>query len=191
MKNCFSIVPELKNNQIDAVNNTDMLKEQHQARAISVLNELIESDYVGRSRTTDILSEFSGRYAYGWFMHVPTFFREYLDIRLTKRRENKERVNMWTQGSRFNFKEGCLLYDTPNYQLQWSEAMRFINVGFQVKGATPATPRNAAKKLGRDQGYVEFDVLLPNSSRTRLIRSVTKVLAQDDFVRILITGPTW
>ncbi|WP_419785411.1 hypothetical protein [Pseudodesulfovibrio sp.] len=62
----------------------------------------------------------------GWVFHTPACFCEALDVKITlKLTEEEKKINKtlppekkikpkpyWTQGSEFNFTEGCLVYDT-------------------------------------------------------------------------------
>lgn len=68
--------------------------------AIRVLETLIQEDHVGRTRSTDLLSNFSMGCAVGWFMCVPPWFKDALDIRNTERIIADESLEIPTQGSR-------------------------------------------------------------------------------------------
>ncbi|WP_428558596.1 MAG: hypothetical protein ACP59X_12155 [Solidesulfovibrio sp. DCME] len=46
----------------------------------------------------------------------------------------------WTQGSRFEFREGYMVYDTPKAYLPWDQALRHINTAFQITKSSPAIP---------------------------------------------------
>lgn len=93
----------------------------------------------------------------GWAFHVPACFCEALDIKLTPRltEEGKEKNRYlpsdkkikpklhWTQGSEFNFTEGCVVYDAPIARLPgvvWGAARKEIGVAIQVASGYAAAP---------------------------------------------------
>ncbi len=93
----------------------------------------------------------------GWSFHVPACFCEALDIKLTPRlteEEKEENKSLppnkkitpklhWTQGSEFNFTEGCVLYDAPIVRqpgIKWGSALAEIGVAIQVASGYAATP---------------------------------------------------
>lgn len=92
----------------------------------------------------------------GWSFHVPACFCEALDIKLTPRlteEEKEENKSLppnkkitpklhWTQGSEFNFTEGCVLYDVPIARqpgVLWEEALKEFGVAIQVASGYAAT----------------------------------------------------
>ena len=92
-----------------------------------------------------------------WAFHVPACFCEALDIKLTLRLTDEEKeVNKfrhpdkkfkpklhWTQGSEFNFTEGCVVYDAPTARqsgIKWGSALAEIGVAIQVASGYAASP---------------------------------------------------
>ena len=144
------------------------------------------------TRPTDLLRDPEAEYAEGWHMCVPKCFNDALDIRRTERVTKGKKKLEWTQGSTFLFKPGNILYDTPKAYEPWSEALKHIKRCIQVKDASEAIPgeKGTKEKPGapRNPGLVKFDILVPDESRSKLIKTEEEELTQDDFVRFLITG---
>ena len=90
-----------------------------------------------------------------WFIYVPPCFNDCLDIAKTERVKKPEKV--WTQGSRFAFHRGCILYDTPKAYHRWDVAISEIKYCISIQSA-----KNV--KLGkgkREPGEVVFSILSP------------------------------
>lgn len=137
-----------------------------------------------------------------WFIYVPTYFNDCLDIAKTERRvetgrkikdkktgkmkDEKETRKVWTQGSRFNFHRGCTLYDTPKAYLRWRYAIREIKYCISIKSAKAAKP--AIDKTERDHGKVIFSILSPRPQTNSLEEIGEFKRTQDEFVRFLIEG---
>ncbi|MCK5173094.1 MAG: hypothetical protein KAR47_06860 [Planctomycetes bacterium] len=136
-----------------------------------------------------------------WFMYVPSFFNDCLDIAKTDRvertgrktldektgkmKEEKETKKVWTQGSRFAFHRGCTLYDTPKAYHKWEDAINEIKYCVSILSATSAQPAMGDQE--RIPGIVEFSILSPIQSQgLKKIKDFT--LTQDEFIRFLIEG---
>ena len=138
----------------------------------------------------------------GWFMCVPSFFNDCLDIAKTDRRvktghvtKNKETGKMrdetkirkvWTQGSRFAFHRGCTLYDTPRGYHRWRDAINEIRYCVSIHSGVNAEP--AMNEKERKSGTVEFSILTPSTQAMNLEEIGTYTLSQDEFVNFLING---
>jgi len=131
-----------------------------------------------------------------WFIYVPSFFNDCLDIAKTdrvvpdektqKKRPEKKTKKVWTQGSRFAFHRGCTLYDTPKAYHRWGDAINEINYCISIHSGTIAKP--AMDKDERKSGKVVFSILSP-SSRTMSLKEIgTYTLKQDEFISFLIKG---
>ena len=123
-----------------------------------------------------------------WFIYVPSCFNDCLDIAKTARKtKHGKRVEMvWTQGSRFAFHRGCILYDTPKAYNTWTNAINQIKYCISIQSATSAEP--AKNEKDRIPGIVEFSILSP-STRTMTLKEIgTHRLTQDEFIRFLIKG---
>lgn len=122
-----------------------------------------------------------------WFLFVPKAFNAALDIAQTSRTENKTKKLAWTQGNGFAFKAWDVLYDTPEANQVWSQALQKISLALQIKEASEAfQPKE--KDRPRYPGRVTFAVFSPNPERTQLIKKGTLSMTQDDFIRFLIDG---
>ena len=122
----------------------------------------------------------------GWFIYVPVYFNECLDISKTDRKENKNTIKKWTQGSRFSFHRGCTLYDSPKAYQKWEKAIREIKYCISVENAMDARP--AVNFDDRFPGEVEFSVFASSDKKDHLRKIGTFTLSQDEFVRFLIQG---
>lgn len=132
-------------------------------------------------RNVVLIAMFDQGFAAGWKMAVSEAFQESLDIRMTDRTYEDITQKVWTQGSRFAFKEGATIYDTKlAYELKWGDALKHIKVCVEVIGSEVATP----KKRGR----VNFNVMRPNADCSSLRVTETFVTTQDEFVCLLQTG---
>jgi hypothetical protein len=120
-----------------------------------------------RNRLDTCLKPHDADAGQGWFMCVPSWFDQELDIKLTPRRRKvpgkKETVEeqVWTQGSWFSFKPGQVLYDTFQGYEDWHRALRVLKVAVQVVEATPAVPEQRAKpaKVGEREASPDRAVL--------------------------------
>lgn len=137
-----------------------------------------------------------------WFIYVPTYFNECLDISKTDRvvktgrqivdektgktKDEKKTIKEWTQGSRFSFHRGCTLYDTPKAYQEWSAAIRKTKYCISIEDSMDARP--AMNFDDRFPGEVEFSVYTPSSKQDKLQEIGTFTLSQDEFVRFLIKG---
>jgi hypothetical protein len=76
-----------------------------------------------------------------WKMHVPSYFRDCLDIKLTEYKRNKKTFKNWTQGTKFCFTEGHTVFDSAKVNsASWSEALPYINLAYDILDASPAIP---------------------------------------------------
>ena len=157
-------------------------------QALNILDDLIREKRPRENRTTKLLKDPSAESGEGWYMCVPPWFNEALDIKRTESvKDNKKRL-VWTQGSRFSFKQGDTVYDTIDAYKVWSEALKSIRLCVQVTMACSAAP--PTKVSERFFGSVTFSILTPNKARSNLIERVAvHTMSQDDFVRLLIAGP--
>jgi hypothetical protein len=135
-----------------------------------------------------------------WFIHVPSCFNDCLDIAKTNRvikhkspsedediqKEEKKIEKIWTQGSRFAFHRGCILYDTPKAYQKWSIAINEIKYCITIYSGKEAVP--AINDQERVPGVVDFSILSPRPLTTELEEIGEFSLTQDDFVSFLING---
>lgn len=141
-----------------------------------------------QERLTDLLSEFPGGYADGWYMRIPDAFRGALDVQQTIRVSGGKQQLVWTQGSTFTFKVGDALYDTPDAYQEWATALKKIRLCVAVKSANDARPISKDNPK-RHAGYVAFEILKPNRDRSAVEKVGEQSCSQDEFVRFLIAGP--
>ena len=156
--------------------------------ALDILQRLSEDASMRQKRLTQLLKPAEAEYAEGWFMCVPKCFNDSLDIRLTERIVDGHVALVWTQGSAFSFSEGDTLYDTRNAYKVWSEALKSISLGVQVKRAIAAGA--ASDGSSRSPGSVTFEILKSDKRRSKLVGSGQYTMSQDAFVRFLIAGPS-
>ena len=137
-----------------------------------------------------------------WFIYVPSYFNDCLDVVKTDRRiktgrkirdgktgkmkEEKKIEKVWTQGSRFDFHRGCILYDTRKAYQSWSKGVNEIKYCISINSGKSARP--AMDKDKRVPGEVEFSILTPNQQTKDLKEIGEFKLTQDEFVRFLING---
>lgn len=155
--------------------------------ALGILKRVTDQKSNKEIRLTDLLKDPYAETAEGWFMCVPPFFNDALDLKQTERVKKKEKILVWTQGSSFSFGIGDVLYDTPNANKVWSEAIKSLNLCVQVETASSAGPIEGEAR--RFAGSVTFRILTPNKDRSKLIERGKHTMSQDDFVRFLIAGP--
>ena len=84
-------------------------------------------------------------------------------------------------------KKGDTLYDSPNAYRPWD--LSNFRCCIDITSAAPAQPPNGKDRTERNSGVVIFDVLVPDATKSKLIPHTVKAMTQDDFVRMLITGP--
>jgi hypothetical protein len=161
------------------------------SKALSI-RESFDEKAKRNPRLLELLRSPDAKVTSDWYMCVPAFFNEALDIRMTQRMKQGIQQLVWTQGSTFSFKEGDKIYDTAKAYLQWSEALRHIRLCVSVRSAVNSAPEQ--NKAGvvvrpRNPGKVLFTLLSPNAEKTRIVEYEEHELTQDDFVRFLIAGP--
>jgi len=151
--------------------------------ALSTLTQLVAGDKTREHRLTTLLRipEDANE---DWFIHVPIYFNNALDIRRTIRVGAARPV--WTQGANFSFSSGDTLYDTAQAYDCWSEALLQIRYSFHVSQAIAVSP--PTNGAARRPGSVTFTVSTPNEPRTALSHVRTSTVTQDEFVRLLISG---
>src|SRR4051812_20610025 len=104
-------------------------------QSVAAVNEKRNAllNLVGKSgRGTELLIDPATGSDSNWFMHVPRCFCDALDIKLTSRVVDGRKSNVWTQGSEYSFKPGDTLYDTPQMNQTWGEAIKHISVSLQI-----------------------------------------------------------
>ena len=121
-----------------------------------------------------------------WFMYVPSCFNDCLDITKTDRVVQKIKRKEWTQGSRFAFHRGCILYDTPKAYNKWRKAIKEIKYCISVQNGTSAEP--AMNEKERNPGNVEFSIFSPSIKTMSLKEIGSYTLTQDEFISFLIKG---
>lgn len=138
-------------------------------------------------RSTDLIATFKNGFADGWTMLVPEAFREALDIKMTDRILDGKKEQVWTQGSRYNFRATDLIYSAkPEVYTaeRWEEGVKSVNFAVEVLMASPAS--GGVNGIKRKPGFVRIKVFLPVG--TKLIYSEVIDTNQDEFVRFLKTG---
>ena len=167
----------------------DLNNEEIRKRASNLLTSLIRRTPKKTKRLTDLLIEFEdAKFSKGWYFCVPRAFRDSLDIKLTDRVIKKQKVKMWTQGTTFCFNVGEILYDTALGYEGWSEALKHLKIMVQIKSASAAVPGKE-----RFSGQLKMEIWAPNKNKTGIDKLGEKDMSQDDFIRLLIAGPskTW
>ena len=106
-----------------------------------------------------------------WFMHVPRYFNDALDIRVIERRKNTVPFLSWTQGSLFSFSKDDVLYKNPHSDLSTAPLIQILQ----------ASPVDIDSSGQRNKGYVRFRCFFSE-------KDSTLEMTQDDFVRYLISG---
>ncbi len=156
---------------------------------IALLDALLSSEESKRFRRTTTLLidrelESSSLGPEGWAFCVPSCFDDALDLKDTNITEDKVTTKQRTQGRKFHFKAGALIYDTPlAYTQSWGDALAELGQMVRVEDSTPAN-----EEEGRYAGTVTFSLLKPNAERSAVERVGQHECSQDDFVRFLITG---
>jgi hypothetical protein len=121
-----------------------------------------------------------------WFIYVPSCFNDCLDIAKTERVNDSKKEMIWTQGSRFAFHCGCILYDTPKAYQNWANAVNEIKYCISVNNGKSASP--AMNTEDRHSGEVVFSVFSPHHKSNNLNIIGEFTLSQDEFVKFLILG---
>jgi hypothetical protein len=176
------------------------LFDDHDNVSLAVLDELILAKENRNKRTARLLKDPGIESTPDWYICVPSFFHNALDIQLAERvktvtieepgqevKKVKKIEQVWMQGSSFNFEEGSTLYDTIDGYLEWSEAIQKINVCIQVVRSAGVIPETADQ--ARDPGSVTFKIFIPDGNRTILTLRGEHTMSHDDFIRFLIIGP--
>uniref|UniRef100_UPI0040565F9C hypothetical protein n=1 Tax=Candidatus Electrothrix sp. TaxID=2170559 RepID=UPI0040565F9C len=160
-------------------------------QALNILRRLTtDSSRQQTRRRTELLKPAEATYAEGWFMCVGKCFNDPLDIRFTERTVKGDKLQVWTQGSAFSFREGDTFYDTRDaYHQVWNKALKSISLSVQVKQAVPAGIIDADGSQ-RSPGSVTIDIFKPNEGRTKLVSYGHYTMSQDSFVHFLISGPS-
>jgi len=138
-----------------------------------------------KKRSLKLIANFVDGFAERWHFAVGEFFKNELDIKLTERVEKGKKVMRWTQGPFYHFDEGNMIYDTPKAYLQWSEALKHINLYCQVQRATPNKQDENKKFIN---GFVSFKLNTVNKEKTGVENIGFYHLTQNDFVKFLMTG---
>lgn len=177
---------------IHSLQQTNLDFNQSREQALAILCRLTQPqlDEEGKEkrqiRLESCLREPEAKNSPGWFMCVPSYFNDPLDIRQTERIENGVKRTVWTQGGNFSFKPGYMIHDTEKGYLVWREALQHLRFSLCVTRAMDVSPaQNGAPRIA---GYVMFDVFVRNSDRTQAVFLKNISLTQDAFVRLLITG---
>jgi len=136
-------------------------------------------------------------------MVVRESFRSQLDIRYTSRVERqpsesdgaeRQEIRLWTQGPRISFDRGHIFYDTSLGYQEWDRALHGIELVCVVVGAKPndVVRRERGDEKGHENqlidGFVEFELLKPNSAKTQLVTCSKHRKTQNEFVEFLIDG---
>lgn len=139
-----------------------------------------------QKRTEELLKSFEGESPSFWFMYLPDYFNNALDIKNTERKKNKKSYWVWTQGADFSFSTGDTIYDTMEAYQPWSEAIKKIKICIQVTNAVPARCSEAGLRF---PGRINADLYLPDSMKNKLIKFTELKMTQYEFVSLLIFGP--
>jgi len=163
----------------------------------------IEALAARNHRSTELVADFSGGFADGWYMAVKQCFRNQLDIKYTTRVEHitnasnmlmKSQVRIWTQGPRIAFETGHIFYDNPLAYGNWDHALRHIKLACFVVEATPNEIRKKKTDATKDEinellnGQVVFDLFVPDQCKTKLKPRDRFTISQIKFVEFLMTG---
>jgi len=140
-----------------------------------------------QKRTEALLKSPHGDSPSEWFMYIPPFFNNALDIRDTERKKDKISYWVWTQGADFSFSVGDVIYDTKEAYKTWSEAIKKIGICIQVTRAVSASSSEAGFRF---PGRISFDLFLPDQSKVRLQKISEYEMTQYEFVSLLIFGPS-
>jgi len=157
--------------------------------ALELLEKLVKENFAGRDKRYEfpgLLKNPEDNFICEdeWFIHVPSCFNDCLDIAKTERIKDSKKEMVWTQGSRFCFHSGCVLYDSPKAYLNWRDAIKEIKFCISIIGAKNVTLLDNK----RESGEVEFAILSPNSDKQSMKEIREFTLTQDEFVKFLIIG---
>lgn len=140
-----------------------------------------------QKRSLELLKSPDGPPPAEWYFCVPAFFHNALDLKLSDRKKDGRSYQAWTQGADFSFSVGDTLYDTPAAYEPWEQAMKKIRLCAQVVEAVPASGTESGTRF---EGRVKIDLLAPDAHRSKLVKKTTVDLTQDEFVSLLIFGPS-
>jgi len=140
-----------------------------------------------QKRTETLLKSPHGDSPSEWFMYIPPFFNNALDIRDTERKKDKISYWVWTQGADFSFSVGDIIYDTKYAYNPWSEALKKIKICIQVTKAVSASSSEAGFRF---PGRISFDLFFPDPSKEKLQKVSEFEMSQYEFVSLLIFGPS-
>ncbi len=110
----------------------------------------------------------------GWAFKLGPSFADALDIIFQQRKRNKKSYSVWTQGSRFDFKQGYTIHSTDGKTV------------VQVAEASPVEPGGGGIK--RDPGKIELKFYSAQDGPKIWKLERTETMTQDDLVRLLILG---
>lgn len=129
-----------------------------------------------------------------WAFNVPRCYNDSLDILYIEKQkvENKKVVKRWmewSQGTTFSFRQNDVFYDVNVEGVPlWKDCMALIGRCIRVTYASPARIEGDGAKSERHPGSVEFELLVPNEQRDKLVVDRALNTTQDGLVRFLITG---
>jgi len=134
-------------------------------------------------RSRVLLKDPDGTSPKSWFMCVPPAFNEALDLKQNCGAPNPG----WTGSGAFAFKSGDRLYNCPEAYSSWGEALRVMKLGLFVQSASSAGMGEDGSRYG---GAVQFTILTPDDANSRLVERFDYSMTQDEFIRMIIEGPT-
>ncbi len=150
------------------------------------LFEDLTRSQINIKRKIELLRPHDAKSTSDWFMCLPEFFNDALDIRYTEKKNNKKSYWVWTQGADFSFSAGDTLYDTKNAYEKWSDALPQIRLCIQIISGQPA---GFSENGDRFPGRVKAKLLVPNSKKSQLVVKDMIDMTQYEFVQLLIFGP--
>lgn len=139
-----------------------------------------------QKRSLDLLKDPEGPPPREWFLCVPAFFNNALDLKLSDRKRDGESLEVWTQGADFSFSVGDTLYDTPEAYEPWDRAVGKIRFCAQVVEAVPASGTESGARF---EGRIKADLLVPDPRGKKLLKKTTIETTQDEFVSLVLFGP--
>ena len=136
-------------------------------------------------------------------MSVRDCFKDQLDIKYTPVMETytsddgnkrKRQIYVWTQGRCYCFAKEHIIYDSAlAYKGIWSECLKHIHVAYRVVSAIPtyikSVDNDGVLKQHLIEGFLTFEVLIPNGANDRLIVSKEVSMSQSKFIELLQFGP--
>ena len=156
--------------------------------SLKLLQKLVTQKFSGRDKRSD--EEFLKKPERipidndDWFIYIPTCFNDCLDIAKTDKKKKGKARKVWTQGSRFSFHRGCILYNTPKAYHRWDVAIREMKYCILIQSAEDVK----LEKGKRRPGKVVFSILSPRYMEMSLEKIDEYTRTQDEFVRFLIEG---